>query len=58
MKCTLMHKRIAVAKLDLDDETGFIRKIEKVIRAEHVPVGVPVKNGIIDRGELNKWYRF
>lgn len=56
MKCTLMHKRIAVAKLDLDDETGFIRKIEKVIRAEHLPVGVPVKNGIIDRGELNKWW--
>ena len=56
MKCTLMHKRIAVAKLDLDDETGIIRKIEAVMSAEHVPVGVPVKNGIIDRGELNKWW--
>ena len=44
MKCTLMHRRIEVAK------------IEAVMSAEHVPVGVPVKNGIIDRGELNKWW--
>ena len=44
MKCTLMHRRIEVAKL------------EAVMSAEHVPVGVPVKNGIIDRGELNKWW--
>lgn len=56
MKCTLMHRRIEVAKLELDDETGIIRKIEAVMSAEHVPVGVPVKNGIIDRGELNKWW--
>ena len=51
-----MHRRIEVAKLELDDETGIIRKIEAVMSAEHVPVGVPVKNGIIDRGELNKWW--
>lgn len=56
MKYTLMHRRIEVAKLELDDETGIIRKIEAVMSAEHVPVGVPVKNGIIDRGELNKWW--
>ena len=56
MKCTLMHRRVEVAKLELDDETGIIRKIESVMSAEHVPVGVPVKNGIIDRGELNKWW--
>ena len=24
--------------------------------AEHLPVGVPVKNGIADRHELNKWW--
>ena len=27
MKCTLMHKRIAVAEMELDDATGFIQKI-------------------------------
>ena len=56
MKCTLMHRRIEVAKLELDDETGIIRKIESVMSAEHVPVGVPVKKGIADRSELNKWW--
>ena len=25
LKCTLMHKRIAVAEMELDDATGFIR---------------------------------
>lgn len=56
MKCTLMHRRIEVAKLELDDETGIIRKIESVMSAEHIPVGVPVKKGIADRSELNKWW--
>lgn len=56
MKCTLMHRRVEVAKLELDDETGIIRKIESVMSAEHVPVGVPVKKGIADRSELNKWW--
>lgn len=56
MKCTLMHRRVEVAKLELDDETGIIWKIESVMSAEHVPVGVPVKKGIADRSELNKWW--
>ena len=56
MKCTLMHRRIEVAKLELDDETGIIRKIEAVMSAEHVPVGVPVRQGIADRRELNHWW--
>ena len=56
MKCTLMHRRVEVAKLELDDETGIIQKIESVMSAEHLPVGVPVKNGIADRHELNKWW--
>lgn len=56
MKCTLMHRRAEVAKLELDDETGIIRKIESVMSAEHLPVGVPVKDGIADRHELNKWW--
>ena len=56
MKCTLMHRRVEVAQLELDDETGIIRKIESVMSAEHLPVGVPVKDGIADRHELNKWW--
>ena len=30
LKCTLMHKRIQVAEMELDDATGFIQKIGTV----------------------------
>lgn len=56
MKCTLMHKRIAIAELELDDATGFIQKIKKVYAEEHLPVGVPVKRGKVDRVALNEWW--
>ena len=56
MKCTLMHKRIAVAELELDDATGFIQKIKKVYAEEHLPVGVSVKRGKVDRVALNEWW--
>ena len=52
----LMHKEIAVAQLDLDDDTGFIRKVGKVLAAEHLPVGVSVRQGIADRAALNAWW--
>ena len=48
LKCTLMHKRIQVAELELDDATGFIQKIGTVYAPEHLPVGVPVRKGITD----------
>lgn len=56
MKCKLMHKRIAVAELLLDDTTGFIQKIGRVFQPEHLPVGVSVKKGIADRAALNEWW--
>ena len=56
MKCKLMHKRIAVAELLLDDTTGFIQKIGRVFQPEHLPVGVSVNKGIADRAALNKWW--
>ena len=56
MKCILMHKRIAVAELLLDDMTGFIQRINEVFKPEHLPVGVPVKKGIADRAALNEWW--
>jgi len=56
MKCTLMHKRIAVAELELDDATGFIQKIKTVYAEEHLPIGVPVKKGKVDRAALNEWW--
>ena len=56
MKCKLMHKRIAVAELLLDDTTGFIQKIDRVFQPEHLPVGVSVNKGIVDRAALNEWW--
>lgn len=51
-----MHKRIRVAELELDDATGFIKKIGEVYESEHLPVGVPIKKGIVDRTALNDWW--
>lgn len=56
MKCTLMHKRKAVAEMELDETTGFILKINEVYAADHLPVGISYKNGIADRGALNEWW--
>lgn len=56
LKCTLMHKRIAVAKIELDDATGFIQKIGTVYAPEHLPVGIPVHKGMADRAAMNAWW--
>ncbi len=56
MKCTLMHKRKAVAGIELDESTGFILKITELYDAEHLPVGISCKNGIVDRTALNEWW--
>lgn len=56
LKCTLMHKRIAVAEIELDDATGFIQKIGMVYAPEHFPVGITVKKGVADRAALNEWW--
>ncbi len=56
LKCTLMHKRTAVAELNLDNETGFIQKVGDVFVPEHLPVGVGMKKGVVDRAALNAWW--
>ena len=56
MKCMFMHKRIVVAEIELDDATGFIKKINQVYAPEHLPIGVPIKKGIVDRKEFNDWW--
>ena len=53
---TLMHKDVPVAELTLDSDTGVIASVGQVLNAEHVPVGIPLKRGMIDRGRLNAWW--
>ena len=35
MKCLLMHKRIEVLAIDLDEATGFIQKIGEIFAPDH-----------------------
>ena len=51
-----MHRKIAVVELELDDATGFIQKIKTVYAEEHLPVGIQVKKGKVDRASLNEWW--
>lgn len=57
MLYVLMHKRVEVADLEMDDETGLVQKIHTVYAPEHLPVGASFKNGITDRAALNAWWR-
>lgn len=54
---TLMHKNEPVAEIELDEATVSISAIGQVYAKQHVPVGIPVKKGKIDRAGLNEWWR-
>lgn len=56
VKYTLMHKEICVAEIELDESTGYIKKIDEFYNPEHLPVGVNVKKNITDRAALNEWW--
>ena len=56
MKYVLMHKEIPVVSLDLDEVLCGIRKIDEVYNTEHLPVGIHIRHGSIDRTELNEWW--
>ncbi len=56
VKCTLMHKRTAVVDIEVDNATGFIRKINGVYAPKHLPVGVLMRRGLVNCGALNEWW--
>ncbi len=56
MQYILMHKRLPVAKLTLNDTSCIITKINEIYHEEHLPVGVTIKHGIADRAALNDWW--
>ena len=56
MQYVLMHKRTAVCDIELDDASGFIRKIGAIHAPEHLPVGVPIRDGMADRKALGDWW--
>lgn len=52
----LMHKNTAVVRVDVDEDTGLIRKVGELAAKEHLPVGVPARRGNVDRAALNEWW--
>ena len=56
LRCTLMHKHFPVISLELDNETGIIQKIGEIHNPEHLPVGITIKKGNVDRAALNEWW--
>lgn len=53
----LMHKNVSVADLELDTASGSISAVGSVHDDAHVPVGISVKKGKIDRATLNEWWQ-
>lgn len=56
MNYILMHKRKKVAQVALDQAGGYVREIGHIYAPEHIPVGVAVKDGRIQRAELSAWW--
>lgn len=56
-KYILMHKDIPVAALEIDEASGVISAIGEVYAEKHIPLGITVKRGRIERSELNDWWK-
>lgn len=56
-KYILMHKDIPVVALEIDEASGVISAIGEVYAEKHIPLGITVKRGRIERSELNDWWK-
>ena len=56
MDYILMHKKTAVAEMEIDEETAVISRIGTVFAPEHIPVGISVISNQPSRGDLNEWW--
>lgn len=56
MEYILMHKNVPVALLSLDEDDGHIIKVSEVYNEAHLPVGVHVRRGVVDAGDLKVWW--
>jgi hypothetical protein len=57
MKYILMHKKLPVAEVDIDEHNNIITKIVDVYEKEHLPLGVVKSNGQIEKNFLSDWWR-
>ena len=56
MTHTLLHKNLPVADLDFDTATDSIGKVTALYHSDHLPVGVAIRKGVVDRAALNQWW--
>lgn len=56
MKYTFMHKTKEVLNMEIDEETGNIKKIMDIFSPEHLPFGVTYRDNKIERKKLNDWW--
>lgn len=56
-KYTLMHKNRPVAEIELDNASASVSAVGRLYEPAHVPVGIAVTKGRIDRAALNEWWR-
>lgn len=52
----LMHRDVEVAELTLDGATGSIIAVNALLQVAHLPVGISVRHGQVDRAALNEWW--
>lgn len=51
-----MHKRLPIARVDMDESLNAVTKIIEVFNTDHMPLGVVKGQGIVDRTFLNEWW--
>ena len=60
MTCTLMHKNISVADVEIDSDNGYIDKIGTIHAPEHLPIGTTGSRSADknkpNRAALNDWW--
>lgn len=56
MKYELMHRKLPIAVIEIDDTRGHITKIECISEPDHLPVGVVDTMGKTDRNSFNGWW--
>ena len=55
MRYTLMHRKIAVAELEIDEDNATILGIGEVFAPTHIPIGIAVQNGRPEKKSLIEW---
>ena len=55
MKYQLMHKQTVILELDID-KLGMIAKVGTASAPEHLPIGVRIAKGAVDRASFNEWW--